>query len=163
MKNIDPVCEALEAELNQILADCVNNAAEAFAEKDLSKAITWFSQLRNDVKLLSRALSALQSHVDEINYQLIPTLFQNSDTKTHTTADGLRATLVQKWTASITGDVQAAFEFLRNSGNEGLIIETVNANTLGAWIRAEIEAGRPGLPDHLFTVKVSPHTRLTET
>jgi hypothetical protein len=42
-----------------------------------------------------------------------------------------------------------------------LIIETVNAQTLGAFAKAETLAGRP-LPDHLFKVGTAPFISITK-
>ena len=48
-------------------------------------------------------------------------------------------------------DKQKGLEWLRTSGNAGLIQETVNAGTLSSFAKGETLAGHP-LPDHLFKV-----------
>ena len=53
-------------------------------------------------------------------------------------------------------------DWLRATGNEGIIIETVNAQTLAAFAKTQALAGKP-LPDETFTVGVAPYTSITRT
>ena len=57
-------------------------------------------------------------------------------------------------------DKSAGMDWLRVTGNEGLIIETVNAQTLAAFAKTQALAGSP-LPDDTFTVGVAPYTSIT--
>jgi len=51
--------------------------------------------------------------------------------------------------------------WLRGSNNEGMIIETVNAQTLGAFAREEAAAGR-NLPEDIFRVSATPYVSITK-
>ena len=53
-------------------------------------------------------------------------------------------------------DKQAGMDWLRTTGNDGLIIETVNAQTLAAFAKTQALAGSP-LPDQVFEVGVAPY------
>jgi len=68
-------------------------------------------------------------------------------------------TVIDRWSAKILDKVKA-FAWLRSTGNEGLILETVNAQTLGAFAKGEVIKGNP-LPDDIFQVTASPYTSIT--
>ena len=56
---------------------------------------------------------------------------------------------------------EKGMEWLKTSGNEGLVIETVNAMTLASFAKTETLAGKP-LPDHLFKVGTAQHISITK-
>ena len=69
-------------------------------------------------------------------------------------------TVNQRWVASMP-DKSTGMDWLRVTGNEGLIIETVNAQTLAAFAKTQALAGSP-LPEDVFTVGVAPYTSITK-
>jgi hypothetical protein len=88
-------------------------------------------------------------------------MFTNQDVKTIKIDDVGRVTVNQRWVASMP-DKEAGMNWLRVSGNDGLIIETVNAQTLAAFAKTQAIAGSP-LPDAVFTVGVAPYTSITKS
>ena len=86
-------------------------------------------------------------------------MFQNQGVKTIKLDDGKRVTVNVRWSAS-TVDMQKAMEWMRQTGNDGLIIETINARTLTSFAKAETLAGRP-LPEELFNVGTAQHISVT--
>ena len=109
---------------------------------------------------IAKKTAALKKHIDSLSYEILPTMFGNQNVKTIKIDDVGRVTVNVRWSASMI-DKQASMEWLRTSGNEGLIIETVNAQTLGAFAKAETVAGKP-LPDHLFKVSTAQHISITK-
>ena len=55
----------------------------------------------------------------------------------------------------------AGLVWLRSSGNDGLIQETVNAQTLGAFAKEQAMTGKP-LPDAIFKVTTANHVSITQ-
>ena len=92
--------------------------------------------VRTRVFGLSKKLSALKKHVDALSYDILPTLFTNANVKTINLEGYGRFTVNVRWTATMI-DKRKGMEWLRETGNEGLIIETVNAQTLAAFAKAE--------------------------
>ena len=87
-------------------------------------------------------------------------MFSNQNVKTIKLDDVGRVTVNVRWTASML-DKTRGMEWLRTSGNEGLIQETVNAMTLASFAKTETLAGKP-LPDYLFNVGTAQHMSITK-
>jgi hypothetical protein len=56
---------------------------------------------------------------------------------------------------STVGDKQTLFQFMRESGNESLITETINPSTLKAWCKEQYKQGND-IPEDLL--KVQPYS-----
>jgi hypothetical protein len=146
--------------LDSLLERATRDTNEIVERADIPEAVTYFDELRSTVKALAEKMSALQKHVDELSQQLLPTMFQNQNVKTIRVIDVGRVSINDRWSASMLNKEQG-LGWLRGSGNEGLIIETVNAQTLGAFAKDEVMAGRP-LPDEIFRVSATPYVSITK-
>jgi hypothetical protein len=152
--------EYASEKLDLLLARAVRDTAEIINHGDIPEAVTYFAELRDMVKTLQDKISALQKHVDTLSHESLPTMFTNANVKTITVDDIGRVTINIRWSASPINK-EAAFNWLRSTGNEGLIIETVNAQTLGAFAKEQIMAGKP-LPSDIFKVGSSPYVSITK-
>jgi hypothetical protein len=146
--------------LNSFLERAERDTTEIVQKNDIPATVTHFAILRDTVKDLAERVSALQKHVDSLSYEILPTMFSNQNVKTITLPDIGRVTVNVRWAASMINKTQS-MEWLRTNGNEGLIIETVNAGTLASFAKAEALAGHP-LPDHLFKVGTAQHISITK-
>lgn len=146
--------------LDSLLERAQRDTTEVVQTNDIPKTVAHFAALRDTVKDLAAKVSALQKHVDSLSYETIPTLFMNHNVKTITVDNVGRVSINVRWSASIL-DKPKGLEWLRTSGNEGLIQETVNAMTLSAFAKAETLAGKP-LPEHLFKVGTAQHVSITK-
>ena len=146
--------------LDSLLARAMRDADQVVAEANIPNAVTYFSELREQVRLLATKMSALQSLVDTMSQEMLPTLFGNQNVKTIKVDDVGRVTINDRWTASMLNKSDG-LGWLRGSGNEGLIIETVNAQTLGAFAKEELKAGR-ALPTDIFRVSSTPYVSITK-
>lgn len=111
-----------------------------------------------DVRLahdgIEEATKKLKGLKEQLKALLLPEAFDRDEIKTLTLEDGHRITIGTRVVASIIPDSKPlAFTWLRTNNHGSLIQETVNAQTLGAFARAEMEAARE-LPDNLFKVTV---------
>jgi hypothetical protein len=146
--------------LDLLLARAVRDTAEIINQGDIPEAVTYFAELRDMVKTLQDKISALQKHVDTLSHESLPTMFTNANVKTITVDNIGRVTINIRWSASPINK-EVAFDWLRSTGNQGLIIETINAQTLGAFAKEQIMAGKP-LPSDIFKVGSSPYTSITK-
>ena len=146
--------------LDNLLERAERDTNEIVASNDIPTTVTHYAQLRNVVDDLAKKVSALKKHLDSLDYEILPTMMQNQNVKTITLPDVGRVTVNVRWTASMLNK-EKSMEWLRTSGNEGLLIETVNAMTLAAFAKAETLAGRP-LPDFLFKVGTAQHISITK-
>lgn len=148
------------AKLDSLVERATRDTADAIAQNDIPIAVTHYAKLKDTVDKLAAKMAELQKHLNQISHELLPTLFQNHDVKTITIDDVGRVSIVDRWSASML-DKTRAFEWLRSTGNGGLIIETVPAPTLGAFARTENEAGKP-LPSDIFKAGPTPHISITK-
>lgn len=91
--------------------------------------------------------SALIKMKDEV----LPAVFEREKIKSFTTTNGFRVTISQNYKASIlSGQKEAAFEWLRKNKLGDLIVETVNAQSLSSTAKRLLEEQNKELPDTLF-------------
>ena len=136
------------------------DSTEVIQKNDLPTAVTHFAELSDAVDNLRAMTSALKKHVDSLSYEILPTMFQNQGVKTISLPDIGRVTVNVRWTAK-TLDMQKAMEWARETGNSGLVIETINSGTLRSFASEETLAGRP-LPDDIFQVGTAQHMSITK-
>ena len=67
-------------------------------------------------------------------------MFDSQQVKTIKIDDVGRVTVNQRWVASMKDKTQG-MDWLRATGNEGIIIETVNSQTLAAFAKTQAIAG----------------------
>ena len=146
--------------LNSLIERSARDTAEIIQNADISSTVTYFDELRETVRDLATKLSTLQKHIDQISQEILPTMLTNANVKT-ITVDGVgRATVNVRWSGSLV-DKEVGFGWLRQTGNGGLIVETVNAQTLGSFAKEEVIAGRP-LPEEIFKISATPYMSITK-
>jgi hypothetical protein len=147
--------------LDSLLERATRDTEEALATNDIPTAVTYFDELRDTVKGLAEKLSNLQKHLDALSMEQLPTMFANQDVKTIKLENVGRVTVNVRWSASMP-DKEMGLGWLRQTGNQGLIIETVNSQTLGAFAKEETAQGRP-LPSEVFKVTSTPYISITKS
>ena len=146
--------------LDTLLERATRDSGEAIGSNDIPVAVTHYVNLKDIIDGLAAKMAELQKHMQTLSYELLPTMLQNANVKTINVEDVGRVSVIDRWSASML-DKTRAFEWLRATGNDGLIIETVNASTLGAFARTESEAGKP-LPRDIFKAGATPHISITK-
>jgi hypothetical protein len=146
--------------LDSLLERATADTNEVIEQNDIPTAVTYFAELRDTVKALAEKVSALQKHVEGLSYELLPTMFTNQSVKTIKVEGVGRVSINDRWSASMLSK-ERGLGWLRESGNEGLIIETVSAQTLGAFAKDEVKAGR-SLPEDIFRVSATPYVSITK-
>ena len=146
--------------LDSLINRAHRDTMELVEKADIPLIVKHFAALRTEYRALKDKITKLETEVNDLSYNLIPTMFDAQDVKTIKIDDVGRVTVNQKWAASMP-DKEVGMDWLRVTGNEGLIIETVNAQTLAAFAKTQALAGSP-LPEEVFTVGVAPYTSITK-
>ena len=146
--------------LDKLLQDVEQETLAVVLQNDLPTTVVHYDAFDKLVVSLKKRISALEKHRDSLSYETLPTMFTNQNVKTINVVGVGRVTVNVRWTASML-DKQKGLEWLRTSGNEGLIQETVNAGTLSSFAKGETLAGHP-LPDYLFKVGTAQHISITK-
>ena len=147
--------------LDTLVLRAHRDTMELIEKADIPTVVKHFDALRTEYRALKDKLTKLENEVNDLSYNLIPTMFDAQDVKT-IKIDGVgRVTVNQKWAASMP-DKQAGMSWLRATGNGGLIIETVNSSTLAAFAKSQALEGKP-LPSDTFEVGVAPYTSITKS
>lgn len=110
--------------------------------------------------------SPVEKLYDIMRFTVVPEVFSDNDITTLTLEGIGRCNIMDDIQVSITGDgkeekeahKQAFYEWLRQNELEDLITETVNAQTLAAFVRRQIQS-KDGLPLPYDHIKVNPVTR----
>ena len=146
--------------LDKLLVEIEADTAQIVQTNDLPTTVTHYAYARELFDSLKARINAIGKHVDSLSYETLPTMMTNQNVKTISLPDIGRVTVVARWSASMTNK-EKGMEWLRETGNDGLIISTVNAQTLGAFAKAETLAGRP-LPEEIFKVGAAPYISITK-
>lgn len=104
--------------------------------------------LRDTKKDLEQQLKSINSELDEVDSNLATAMLE-SETQNFTRA-GIMFCLTNTTRASARAErKEELFEALRSEGFGGLIYETVNANSLSAFVKEQIEENNDTLPNWL--------------
>lgn len=155
--------EYASQKLASLLERATRDSAKVIERGDIPETVIYFDELRETVKALAAQTSALSKHIDSLSQEQIPTMFANANVKTIKIDNVGRVTVNARWSATMI-DKDIGMRWLRETGNDGLIIETVNAQTLGAFAKDELSKGEKGtpLPDDLFKVSSTPYISITK-
>ena len=120
----------------------MDNSEKMFELADRLKA------LRDEKKAAEQRVKGIGAELDEVDAALAQLM---TDTETQNfTRSGTMFCLTNTTRASAAADRKdELFDALRNKGYGGLIYETVNANSLSAFVREQISENDDVLPDWL--------------
>lgn len=105
-------------------------------------------ELREAKKETEQALKTINAEIDEVDYRLSE-IMAESETQNFTRA-GTMFCLTTKTRANATaGRKEELFSALRGEGFGDLVYETVNANSLSAFVKEQIAENGDLLPDWL--------------
>lgn len=155
--DIDWACQLLaksaitaQAETNQVVGT-----------DDHIAIIRHYDTLRDLTRRIKDARESLDRLEEHLSRQAIPDVFLRHEIKTITVEGVGRVTVSNKWGCSMI-DKEAGLRWLRETGNEGLIQETVNASTLAAFAKNLSDTEGKDLPDEIFKVGRVPYTSITK-
>ena len=105
-------------------------------------------ELRDTKKELEQKLKAVNAEIEEVDFNLANAMLE-SETQNFTRS-GVMFCLTNTTRASVaTERKEELFEALRAEGYGGLIYETVNANSLSAFVKEQMSENNDTLPEWL--------------
>jgi hypothetical protein len=144
----------------EIIPHC-RKLARDIPTESIQTACNNFRYLREAQDDLKKLLSQVTELVDVARQVQLPLMFKE-DGITSISVDGIRYTISHTVRASTAaGKRDEAFQWLRDNELGALITETVNASTLSAEARRQMEAGE-ALPENLFNVALVPNVSATK-
>lgn len=152
--------EKIRERLEAFIQDIERLTESALERNDIPTAVVHYAQVREAVANIRQSMTRLGEHEDMLSYEILPTMFGNQNVKTIRVENVGRVSIIDRWSASMINKARA-LNWLRETGNEGLIIETVNAGTIGAFAKDKARDGEP-LPSDIFTVKATPHISIAK-
>lgn len=162
-KKPDPLPPLLQAAA-VIAAQVKSLAAEVDKAKSEGAASLGrlYSVARLQYDILGEAMKGIGIQVDYLNRVAIPEAFEAEGIKTLTDAEtGDRITITQRMFASIPAEKRdEAYDWLRSNGHASLIVETVNASSLSAFAKSQMEEGIE-LPEEIFKTTIINQVSLT--
>jgi hypothetical protein len=105
-------------------------------------------ELRDTKKELEQKLKLINAEIEEVDFNLANAMME-SETQNFTRS-GVMFCLTNTTRASVASERKdELFEALRAEGYGGLIYETVNANSLSAFVKEQMAENNDTLPDWL--------------
>lgn len=151
LKVVNDAAAKMSADVNSAIAEGHVPLVRLFAE---------FRDLRDDIKQAMKSLEVIETHLSRVD---IPDAFKAAGIKSTTIEDVGRVTIGHLWTCSvIDGQREAAHQWLRDTGNEGLIIETVPAPRLAAFAKNRLETTGLEMPLDIFKPNITIYTSITK-
>lgn len=142
----------------------LNNWYASAKSGNFEDVLRMFFRVREGYNELEDARKRLNEKLEEISRQLIPEVMLERQVKTITLADvERRFTVSTRISCSIAeGKKEPAFIWLRGHDAGALIQETVNAGTLSAFAKSQLEDKGTELPPDLFKTSTMQFTSITK-
>lgn len=151
------VCNSLTKVAEMIRFE-TNEVASSGNHVDIIKH---FNSVRIGAELIKEAREAISEISDQLSREIVPDAMRRADVKTITVEGVGRVTVSYRFSCTMV-DKGLGIDWLRKSGNGGIIQETVNSSTLSAFAKNMLEVEGKELPDDLFKVGTSPFTSITK-
>jgi hypothetical protein len=134
---------------------------EAMTKDSVDPIIQIFALLRDCNEKIKEVQKQANIIEDKTSRESIPDLFKLRKVK-NITLEGIgRITIGRRWYCSFIDKV-GGYDWLRKGGNGSLIVETVNAQTLGAFAHNLMDTKGKDMPTDLFKTTVIPYTSITK-
>lgn len=156
LQNLRSICQSL----NILAGEIRSETNDVVATRDHVKVIQHYDQFRQVNAIIKEARDALSKMEERLSRESVPDVMRANNIRS-TTIEGVgRVSLGTRWSASMIEN-ESAMEWLRDSGNGGVIQETVNAQTLGALAKELNNEGKD-LPNELFKTNILTYTSITK-
>jgi len=134
---------------------------EVVGTRDHIEIIRHYNHLRLATALIKEAREALSEMEERLSREYVPEVMKEHNVRTITVEGVGRVSITHRFSCSML-DKEAGMDWLRNNGHGGLIIETVNSSTLGAFARSLLEDEGQELPSDLFKTGTMTYTSITK-
>jgi len=123
--------------------------------------IKHYAKLRAITEQIKESREALDELERKLSREYVPDAMRARNIKTITIEGVGRVSLSNRWSCSMV-DKQLGMQYLRDTGNGGLIIETVNAQTLASFAKDLNDNKGEELPSDLFKTGIMTVTSITK-
>ena len=154
---LDRVCGGLVKAAEMVRAD----TDEAIKSADHVILIKHYDQVRKATDQIKEAREALSKMEETLSRETVPDFMRKAGVKT-TTVEGVgRVTISHRFSCSML-DKERGILWLKEQGHAGMVQETVNSSSLGAFAKEMITGKGKELPGDIFKTSTSPHTSITK-
>jgi hypothetical protein len=137
-----------------------DDTAEVTKTRDHIAVIKHYNHIRIANETIKEARKALDQMEEELSRETVPEVMRENSVKT-TTVEGVGRVTISARTSCSMIDKELGMEWLTANGHGGMIQPTVNASTLGAFAKSQMEEGRE-LPVDRFKTSLMTYTSITK-
>jgi hypothetical protein len=116
--------------------------------------VRFYADLRERGEQLRDTVASISKMEHAFSYIHIPSCFDIAGIKNVRVVGYGLVGLTHRWSCSMI-DKEKGFDYLRSTGQGGMIIETVPAPTLGAWAGAQVKETGVEPPDDIFKTTIT--------
>ena len=154
-------CEAAKRALETARAAIFAEAESTVASNEPADLVRFYADMREEYDALGETISEFTRLEKDLSYTRVPACFDVHGIQNVRVAGYGLVGLNRRWSCSILeGKKDDGFAYLRKAGQDGMIIETINAGTLGAWARKEVEDEGVEPPDDIFKTSIARYVSL---
>jgi predicted nuclease with TOPRIM domain len=121
---------------------------KAMSDNAMFELADRLKELRDAKKAAEEELKSINAEIDDVEYRLSE-LMISSETQNFTRAGTMFCLSTTTRASAAAGMKEELFDALRSKGFGELIYETVNANSLSAFVKEQIAENGDALPDWL--------------
>ena len=147
----EAACKAALYAIAKAIAYLDDEAKEAISLDNPPELVRTYADLREQGDQMREAVAFVSKLERSLSYEQIPLAFDRAGIQNVRVVGYGLVSLTRKWSCSILeGKKEDAFDYLRNAGQGGMIIETVPAPRPEAWAHAVTdETGKRARPRYL--------------
>ncbi len=146
---------ALETAKDALIAES-KNVIEANEAPDM---VRFYSDMLDELGAIGSVVKELNKLDQDFSYTRIPMCFDAHGIQNVRLPGYGLVGLNRRWSCSII-DKPRGYQYLRDNKQGGMITETVNAMTLGAWARSEVEDKGIEPPAEIFKTSIARYVSL---
>jgi hypothetical protein len=143
------------------LTDNVRRKSAALRDGDHVDLIRHFAEVRIFHDMLDEAVKALNEQKELLSRTYVPDCMGAAGVKTINVVGVGRVTVSNRWTTTML-DKERGMQHLRDTGNGGLIQDSVPWQTLSAFSKNLMETEGKELPDDIFKSSIMKFTSITK-
>ena len=121
---------------------------KAMSDNAMFELADRLKELREAKKAVEEELKSINAEIDDVEYRLSELMISN-ETQNFTRAGTMFCLSTTTRASAAAGMKEELFDALRSKGFGELIYETVNANSLSAFVKEQIAENGDELPDWL--------------
>jgi hypothetical protein len=152
-------CFAAQRALQTAYELLQREALETITSNDAPDLVRFYANASEEAEVMRETMTALAKLEKDLSYAAIPACFDTHGIQNVRVNGYGLVSLNRRWSCSIL-DKPKGYAYLRDNGQAGMITETCNAMTLGAWAKSEVEDKGVEPPDAIFKTSIARYVSL---